>query len=79
MSGSKRPVWLFVAVVLGLAVVAYLALRPQPGVLPAMPSVGVAQPASRPTTLAQVLPPVALPATAMPAPANVPAALNVPM
>ena len=37
MSGSKRPVWLVVAVVFGLAVVAYLALRPQPSVLPAPP------------------------------------------
>ena len=49
MSESKRPVWLFVAVVLGLAIVAYLALRPQPSVLPT-PA------AARPTAVAQVVP-----------------------
>jgi len=66
MSGSKRPGWLFVAVVVGLAIVAYLALRPQPSALP-VPS------AARSTTLAQVIPPAAKPAVAVPAPANVPA------
>jgi outer membrane protein assembly factor BamB len=68
MSGSKRPVWLFVVVAFGLAVVAYLALRPQ---LSAMP----APAAPRPTTLAlaQVVPPAAKPAVVVPAPANVPA------
>jgi outer membrane protein assembly factor BamB len=45
MSGSKRPIWLVVAVMLGLAIVTYLALRPQPSVLPATAS---AQPAAKP-------------------------------
>src|SRR5215212_4212942 len=82
MSGSKRPVWLFVAVVLGLAVVAYLALRPQPSILP-VPAT------TRPTAVAQVVSPAAKPTPApastgsgqansgqkvtVPTPANVPA------
>jgi hypothetical protein len=74
MSGSKRPVWLIVAVALGLAVVAYLALRPQPSVLPAPAS-------TRPTAVAQVVPLAVKPTpstssgqgAAVLAPANVPA------
>ena len=74
MSGSKRPVWLIVAVALGLAVVAYLALRPQPSVLPAPAS-------TRPTAVAQVVPLAVKPTpstssgqgAAVSAPANVPA------
>ena len=65
MSGSKRPVWLFVAVVLGLTVVAYLALRPQPSAL-------LTPPTTRPTIVAQVAPPAAKPTAAAPAPADVP-------
>jgi outer membrane protein assembly factor BamB len=82
MSGSKRPVWLFVAVVIGLAIVAYLALRPQPSVRPTPAAI-------QPTTLVQVAPLAAKPTpstspstgsegasgqnAALPAPANVPA------
>jgi outer membrane protein assembly factor BamB len=66
MSGSKRPIWLVVAVVFGLAVVTYLALRPQPSVLPA-PA------ANRPAAIAQAAAPAAKPTADIPAPANVPA------
>src|SRR5438874_217371 len=74
MSGSKRSVWLVVAVVFGLAVVAYLALRPQPSVLPATAS-------PRPPAVAQAAPAAAKPSpstssgqgAAVAAPANVPA------
>src|SRR5689334_16355773 len=65
MSGSKRSVWLFVAVVLGLAIVAYLAQRPQPT---AQPTPAAAQPSA----VAQAIPSAAKPAAAA-APANVPA------
>jgi outer membrane protein assembly factor BamB len=66
MSGSKRPVWLIVAVVLGLATVAYLALRPQPGVLPAPAP-------TRPIAMAQVVPLAVKPTAVVSVPANVPA------
>jgi hypothetical protein len=73
MSGSKRPDWLVMVAVLGLAVVAYLALRPQPSVLPA-PA------ATQPSVVAQVVAPVEKPTpstssgqgAAVPVPANVP-------
>src|SRR3954465_2177595 len=69
MSGSKRPIWLVVAVVLGLAIVAHLTLRPQPSALPAPAAI-------RPAAVAQAgpaaPPPAAKPTTDLPAPANVP-------
>src|SRR5689334_21595674 len=58
MSGSKRPVWLFVAVMLGLAVVAFVALRRQPSAVSAQASI-------RPTpatSAAQAPPPTSKPA-----------------
>jgi outer membrane protein assembly factor BamB len=66
MSGSKRPVWLVVAVALGLAIVAYLALRPQSSVLPAPAP-------ARPIAVAQVVPLAVNPPVVASAPANVPA------
>jgi hypothetical protein len=85
MSDSKRPVWLFIAVVFGLAIVAYLALRPRPS--------SISAPASpRPTSVAQVVSPAVKPTplapftaaqgnsseqgAVAPAPANVPAAFG---
>jgi outer membrane protein assembly factor BamB len=66
MSGSKQPVWLIVAVALGLAVVAFLALRPQPSLLPSPAS-------TRPAAVPQVVPLAVKPTPAVIAPASVPA------
>jgi outer membrane protein assembly factor BamB len=66
MNGSKRPVWLVVTVVLGLSIVAYLALRPQPSAFPAPAP-------TQPTAVAQVVPLAVKPTAVVSAPANVPA------
>src|SRR4051812_9642960 len=73
MSGSKRPVWLFAAVLIGLAIIAYLALRPQSRALPAAAAI-------KPSAMAQAAAPAAqpIPSTSSgqgalaPAPANAP-------
>ncbi len=66
MSGSKRPIGLVVAVVVGLVVVGYLALRPQPSIPPAPVS-------ARPTAIAQIVSLAVKPTAIVSAPANVPA------
>jgi outer membrane protein assembly factor BamB len=56
MSGSKRPVWLVVAVVLGVFIVTYLALRPQRNASPTSVSTqpaALVREASKPTAAAQ--------------------------
>jgi len=63
MSGSKRPVWLVVAVVFGLCIVTYLALRPQPSVVSTSAS-------ARPTAVAQAAPLAVKPMAGLSAPAN---------
>jgi outer membrane protein assembly factor BamB len=69
MSGSKRPVWLVVAVVLGLFVVMFLALRRQPSISPTLAS-------TQPTSVAQAVPLAVKPTAELPALANAPAAFG---